>query len=131
MPPPWEACLGEKAVYWEWVGFGGDGKVRVAAVPVEIDVERTDGQTAGGPRGVDTLDVDATVTTDRLLVTGSKVWLGRLEDLRGKEWPIKDEPLYWVAWAKRSLCVKGRDESYQAGLKFSKDALPPLPGDEV
>lgn len=122
MPFHGRAALVHWAVLWERIGTNGNGEPVVSDIGVDIpcrwDQTKRVTTTANGTQVV----TDATITVDRDVPEGSKVWKGTLSEIPGtSQVPIKD--VMEVMTFEKVDDWRGRDSERTITASFSKDSL--------
>lgn len=74
------AALNQKAVLWPFVSYDSHGEALVGD-PEEIDVKWEKSVSVGRQNEKEVKSKYTTVIVDREIAEGSKLWLGKLEDL--------------------------------------------------
>lgn len=115
----------QKAVLWIPTGDNVYGQKVVGTNGVEINV-RWVGKTAErlNPQG-NTITLDATIITDRVIPIGSIIWQGSLDDIPGTATPrIPTSRFYEVKTMNSTGDIKNRFTRYEAGLMRYSDSFP-------
>jgi hypothetical protein len=130
MPGPELASLSQKAVLWPIKGYDRYGQPKVSDTPVEIQVRWNDSRSESQGRDDNTISVSAQILTDRRVVNGSLMWLGKLSDFPGD---TKDPytyngdqgPLMVVTKYDGTPDIKGRRVTHSVSATRYRDTLPP------
>lgn len=114
----------QKALLWSRVGYDQHSQPVVATgLPVELNVRWQDSKRQSLDAQGNTIAVDATAVLDRVILNGSIMWLGALNDLPGTAYTPETD-LMEVSYCKKVPDLKNRFQRYEVGLIRYKNSLP-------
>lgn len=113
----------QRAVLWPKLGVDRLGQF-VVGDPVEIRVQWDDNYSEALDPQKNTVQVDGTIYTNRVIPIGSIVWQGRIAAWAGTGSGEAPTGLMEVKTVKITPDLKGRNRTYMYGLVRFNDVLP-------
>lgn len=113
----------QTATYWEVNGVNSLGQPTVGS-PVELSVQWDNSNSERLDSLGNSVVIDATIFTDRVLAMGSIVRQGTLSDWQGTGSSVVPEGLMMIKTVNVTYDIKGRNRTFFYGLMRYNDELP-------
>lgn len=124
MPPFEEMDRVDTALLWERIGTGGRGQAIVASIPIELQVQWDGSQSVVLDAVGNKIAVDSSVIADRVILVGSIMWQGSLDDLEGTGTSPPTADLMEVKYYNGTSDIKGRNMVHEVKLLRYNSELP-------